>query len=154
MKRALVAIDDVDVSRALLREAGQLAAGVDAELVLLSALTPEEYANSVETIQTIENIEHTSFDKKREAVLESAERYAEEIAKEEFGDLDVDYRAVGVVVAEGGRADEIIENAEKYNCDHIFVAGRKRSPTGKAIFGDVAQAVILNFDGLVTVATE
>jgi len=35
----------------------------------------------------------------------------------------------------------------------VFVRGRRRSPTGKAVFGDTAQAVILNFDGFVTVAT-
>jgi hypothetical protein len=36
----------------------------------------------------------------------------------------------------------------------VFLAGRKRSPTGKALFGDQTQAVILDFDGAVTVITK
>jgi len=32
----------------------------------------------------------------------------------------------------------------------VFLTGKKRSPTGKAVFGDRSQAIILNFDGPVT----
>ncbi|MFP9191410.1 universal stress protein [Natrialbaceae archaeon A-CW1-1] len=44
----------------------------------------------------------------------------------------------------GDPAPEILKAAEEDDVDVISVAGRKRSPTGKAIFGSVAQEVFLN----------
>lgn len=38
----------------------------------------------------------------------------------------------------------ILEAAEDHEADIICVAGRKRTPTGKAIFGSVTQDVVLN----------
>lgn len=37
----------------------------------------------------------------------------------------------------------ILETADELNVDTISLAGRKRSPTGKALFGSVTQDVIL-----------
>ena len=46
---------------------------------------------------------------------------------------------------ESGRpAAEIVERANELDVDCICVAGRKRSPTGKALFGSVSQNVILD----------
>lgn len=46
----------------------------------------------------------------------------------------------------GDPAVSIIEMADKIDADAICVAGRKRSPAGKALFGSVSQSVILNTD--------
>lgn len=46
----------------------------------------------------------------------------------------------------GDPAVSIIEMADKIDADAICVAGRKRSPTGKALFGSVSQSVMLNTD--------
>jgi nucleotide-binding universal stress UspA family protein len=48
----------------------------------------------------------------------------------------------------------VLAEARHRGCDHVFVTGRKRSPAGKAIFGDVAQRIVLEFDGAVTVLAE
>jgi nucleotide-binding universal stress UspA family protein len=55
-------------------------------------------------------------------------------------------RGIDVVVlgALGDRADGIVREAEDWNADLVVVGGRKRSPTGKAVFGSVAQEVMLN----------
>jgi len=46
----------------------------------------------------------------------------------------------------GDPAESIIEHAEELDADAVCVAGRKRSPAGKMLFGSVSQAVILNTD--------
>jgi len=151
MERALVLVEDSDRHRELLREAGELAEGVGAELLLLSAMTEEEYENDIETIEAIANVENIGFG--RETMMDAAKSLARTLAEGEFEGLDVDYEVLGEVVDEDGHDDAVLRIAEDRDCDHIFVTGRRRSPTGKAIFGDVAQSVILNYDGPVTVLT-
>jgi nucleotide-binding universal stress UspA family protein len=61
-------------------------------------------------------------------------------AREVLEDAGVEY----VLDEESGSpAEEIVERADELDVDAICVAGRKRSPTGKALFGSVSQNVIL-----------
>jgi len=151
MERALVVVDDTDEHRELLREAGELAAGVDAELILLTTLTAEEFAEDAATIERIAEMEHTGYEE--DAAIEAARNFARETAEEELDGLDLSFEAIGRVIEENEHADAVLDTAAEKDCDHVFITGRRRSPTGKAIFGDAAQRVILNFDGLVTVKT-
>jgi len=57
-----------------------------------------------------------------------------------FDDADVEYEIRGRV---GEKADAIVAEAEDVAADRVFVAGRSRSPTGKAVFGSTAQTVML-----------
>lgn len=151
MDRALVVVDDTELHRELLRDAGELAAGVGADLVVVSTMTEEEFNEDIEAIETIAEAETTGFGDR--TVLEVAQQFAHEIAREELDGIDVDVEPVGKLVDEGEHATEIIEVAENNGCDHIFIPGRRRSPTGKALFGDTAQGVILNYPDAVTVVT-
>ncbi|MFC6724399.1 universal stress protein, partial [Halobium palmae] len=69
---------------------------------------------------------------------------------EAFADADLDV-SYDVVAAVGDESDRIFEVAAERDCDHLFLSGRRRSPTGKALFGDRTQRALLNFDGPVTV---
>ncbi|XVH33218.1 universal stress protein (plasmid) [Haloferacaceae archaeon DSL9] len=46
----------------------------------------------------------------------------------------------------GEPADEVITAAEDIDADLIVIGGRKRSPVGKALFGSVAQSILLESD--------
>ena len=46
--------------------------------------------------------------------------------------------------AVGNHGEQIVDLAEATTADLVVVGGRKRSPTGKAVFGSTAQEVMLN----------
>ncbi|MFP9193595.1 universal stress protein [Natronosalvus vescus] len=62
-------------------------------------------------------------------------------AKERLEGTDFE---VSVEGQSGEPADEILAAAEVHDADVISIAGRKRTPAGKALFGSVAQNVFLN----------
>jgi nucleotide-binding universal stress UspA family protein len=68
---------------------------------------------------------------KRDIVRAAVDRFAEE-------GLDVEVHG-----ALGDRSDAIVREATRLNADLVIVGGRKRSPTGKAIFGSIAQTVMM-----------
>ncbi|KTG09866.1 universal stress protein UspA [Haloprofundus marisrubri] len=70
-------------------------------------------------------------------------------AADYFDETDVAYE---LLESGGDAAQSILDAAERENADLIVVAGRKRSPAGKAIFGSVSQSVILSSQRPVLVA--
>lgn len=74
---------------------------------------------------------------------------AEEVLEDH--DVKIEYHE-----GSGEPAESIIDTAERLDVDAIVVAGRKRSPTGKLLFGSVSQEVILGTERpvLVCSATE
>lgn len=53
----------------------------------------------------------------------------------------------------GDTAMALLDTAARYEADCLCVAGRKRSPTGKALFGSVTQDVIMGADRPTLVCT-
>lgn len=148
MERPLVVFDDSDPSRELLEEAAELAAGTGARLTVLATMTAEEFAEQSHTLDMAGRAENTSYDDR--AVLDGLRQRATEAAREHVGE-DVDWEVVAARVGDSeSEADRILESARANDADHVFLAGTKRSPTGKAVFGDRTQQVTLNFDGPVT----
>ncbi|SEO30221.1 Nucleotide-binding universal stress protein, UspA family [Halogranum amylolyticum] len=145
MNRALVVVTDSAHNDRILREAGELAAGSGAELVLLSVTPTEEYEDTHDAVASIGSSDLVYTIEQAE---ESVTRKLERTASETFDGLDVDYHTEAVF---GREVDSILDVADAHGCDHLFIAGRRRSPTGKALFGDLTQQVLLTFDGPVTV---
>lgn len=150
MDRTLVVLDDTDAHRELLAEAAALAADADAELVLFSWVTPDVLEGDMDVIESVEAVEHVNYGDLDS--LDFVRNFVDEMVDDVLGDA-VEYEVAGTVTETDDLADEILATAAAHDCDHVFVVGQRRSPTGKVIFGDVAQQVILNFDGYVTVAT-
>lgn len=147
MERALAVVDGDEADKELAREAGALAHGVDAELVLLHVTTEDEFFEREETLQDI-----TEFASNYGVTQakDGAEQFARDIGREVLEGRDVTFEAAGRI---GDDVDEVLRAAEELGCDHVFVRGQQRSPSGKAIFGDRAQQIALKFDGPVTLLT-
>ncbi|WP_435181607.1 universal stress protein [Halorussus sp. AFM4] len=148
MDRALAVVDADASTKRLVREAGELAAAVGAELVLLHVTTDEEYEDKR---KAMESVPDRSVVYSAPEAREGAEQFAADVGREALDGVDVSWEAVGAV---GDEQEQILRTAEGRDCDHLFIAGENRSPAGKALFGDLTQSIILNFDGPVTVVTE
>jgi nucleotide-binding universal stress UspA family protein len=145
----LVVVEDPDRDRALLEQARAFAVGRDGDLVVLALATRDEYEQIADTLETIGRAENTSYDSTdvADAVTGNVADAADDVLGESVA---YDVRAA---VADGDeQADRILDAAESAGCDHVFVSGRRRSPTGKAVFGDRTQRVLLEFGGHVTVS--
>ena len=151
MNQGIVVVEDTASHRELLREAGEYAAATDAGLLLLAFLDEESYEADLETLEAVGRIENASYDS--DAIIDAAVSDTRELAEDVLEGLDVEFGVVVTVAEEDERADRVIDAGDEHDCDHAFIVGRSRSPTGKALFGDFAQRVILNFDGYVTTAT-
>ena len=147
MEHALAVVGPDDVAKDLVQEAGELAAGVDARLTLLCVVSEDEYNDEREALEAIPEAD-VSYSVGQ--ALEAARSFANDIGVEMLEDVDIEYETAGAV---GDRAETVLKGAENHGCDHVFMTGQRRSPTGKAIFGDVTQRVILDFEGPVTVVT-
>ncbi|WP_435320934.1 universal stress protein [Haloarchaeobius sp. TZWSO28] len=152
MKRALVVIDPSGEAKTLLREAGELAAGVESEIVLLGIRSKSAVESDLKTLEKIGAVEGTTYseDTLLDALIGEVNEYAEDV----LAGVEVESEIVGMLADEGERKSKILSAAESHDCDHIFMTGRKRSPAGKALFGDATQAVLLEFDGAVTLLLE
>lgn len=71
---------------------------------------------------------------------------AEAVDVLENAGIDVEKRR-----AHGDPAEVIIEMAHDIGADRIVMAGRKRTPVGKVLFGSVTQSVLLTAETPVTV---
>lgn len=70
-------------------------------------------------------------------------------AKEILEDANIDVEVRGTDQDE--RADGILAVTDEANVNRLYLYGRKRSPTGKAVFGSTLQQVLLNAPVPVTV---
>lgn len=148
MDRALAVVGTSKAAKSVVREASELAAGVDADLFVIHVTTEDEYDEQRAELEEIPDGE-ASYGVGQ--ARKGAEQFASDVASEVLEGTDVEWEAVGAV---GDRVEAILEEARINDCDHVFVSGRERSPAGKALFGDDTQKIILNYDGHVTVMTE
>jgi len=118
MVRILLALDD---------ERGQARAQTDA----IADVVGSTAAATVDILHVFGNNPEGASVQQIEAVREALDR---------LEGVDVE---VNLLEASGDPADEILRIAEEYGVDQICIGGRKRSPTGKALFGSVTQDVIL-----------
>ena len=145
-------LSESDAEKELLQEAANFSDCSNAPLAVLAVVSPSEYESVAETMDIIGEIEHTSYDD--DAIFEGLRKNTRDIVEDAIGDMDVQHEIIVQVEEEGDRADVVLDTAREHDCDHVFLVGQRRSPTGKALFGDLTQKIILNFEGNITLSME
>lgn len=132
----LAAIEENERSKRIIRIAYDLATTYDDTLVALHVIPEEESTEHVRSMQEVATLEDFSVTDD----MEGAKQFAREFVIETIGDVVEARGRVGDV------ADEILAEADRIDPRYLVISGRRRSPAGKAIFGNTAQRILLNAD--------
>lgn len=150
MERGLAVVQrQNDTEKRLLREAGTYAECSDASLDVLRIVSPEEY-QSVESAEVTSDFDRSGYQDPATSHFDDEMAAFVEDTLEESSTVETEVK----IADEGDRVDTVLDMAAERDCDHVFLVGKRRSPTGKALFGDLTQDIILEFDGTVTLAMD
>lgn len=148
----VVLLSESKAEKELLAEAAKFSDCSNAPLSVLAVVSPSEYDSMAETMDIIGDVEDTSYND--DSIFDGFRENTRDLVEDAIGDQDVPYEIMVRVEEDEERADAILDSAREHDCDHVFLVGQRRSPTGKALFGDVTQKVILNFEGEITLSME
>jgi nucleotide-binding universal stress UspA family protein len=132
----IVAVDDTDHVSTVLAQAATLASDLDEPLTVLHVLPRSELVEVLEK----------EVEGQAPADNYEVQRVGEGIVERAAADLDSihDPGAIEVEVRVGDPADVIVTYADEVDARYVVIGGRRRSPTGKALFGSVTQRVMLS----------
>lgn len=127
----VAAVDRSDRTAAVVDEAETLAEQFEDRVHVVHVLSDSEYYD----------LQRTNVDKTGKGIeMEDVETVAADIAAEAAADLQVAWETVGLV---GDASERIVSYAAEQDAQYVVVGPKKQSPTGKAIFGSVAQQILL-----------
>jgi nucleotide-binding universal stress UspA family protein len=110
----------------------RVAAPADARVTLVHVFTPEQFRTAAEKLEYDPDDVRVEDVVRRHATVREFEAL--------FDEHGVAFGREGIV---GDVAGGIVDLAAELDADLAVVGGRRRSPTGKAVFGSVAQEVLL-----------
>lgn len=126
---------DADRSDQLAEAVLEVAKPAGATVVLAHVFTSDEYDQVLDRLDFDRNVDEIDSDAvaSRHSTIHDMQDVLDE--------HDVDYEIRGAV---GEHGPSIVDLAASTGADRVVVGGRRRSPTGKAVFGSTAQEVLLS----------
>lgn len=136
----IAAIDENERSTQVVEIAYDLAEKYDDELIALHVVPRDEFESHQESLRKIPGMEDFSLSQQAESAKQVARRFVQHTID------DVEWGRVTTRGRVGDIANEILKETESVNPRFLVISGRRRSPTGKAIFGNTAQEILLKAD--------
>jgi nucleotide-binding universal stress UspA family protein len=133
----VAAVDQSERGPSIVEEANELGEAFDEPVHVVHVLSRSEFVDLERT-----SVTDTGKSIPRDDILE----LAEDIAREAIAASDVDAADATAVGLLGDPDEEIISYGESNDARYLVIAGRKRSPVGKALFGSTVQSLMLNSD--------
>ncbi len=131
----LVAVNERERAKTVVPIAHDLATAYGDDLIVLHVVRTEEYRAHVDAGEDV------TRERAAESAAKAAQRVIERTIDGDDGSIDVEPRGrVGDV------ADETLAEAADVDPRYLVISGRRRSPTGKAMFGSATQEILLNAD--------
>lgn len=143
---AVILSTDSPSSERAIRYGKQLATELAGEVTMIPVYDENKYSGAVQR-KAMAGSEVTKLDDVRDTLSESTVEMVEPILTK----TDTPW-AVEIFI--GNLPSELIEKLQEDNFDHLVVPAEQTSPTGKVIFGDLAQSLVLNTDIPTTVITD
>jgi nucleotide-binding universal stress UspA family protein len=131
---------DAERAEALADAVTEVAGPTGARVVLAHVFTGDEYD------EVLDRLEYDPMDEVDPDDVAARHATVRELTRA-FDEGSVEYEVRGRV---GPHGKSIVQLAKEVRADRVVVGGRKRSPTGKAVFGSTAQAVMMNAPAPVT----
>lgn len=128
----VVAVRDVDDQRPLTDAVIDVAGPTDASVMLARAYEEEEYEQRVDELDFEMPPSTDDVAQRSQSVRDAAAT---------LDDAGIGYDVRGVVGEEG---DAFVDLADSVDSDLLYVQGKGRTPTGKALFGSTPQKILLN----------
>lgn len=128
----LVAARNADNQTRLLDAVTDIAVATGASVVLAKAYEQSEYKKRVEELEFESQPSTDDVAQRSQTVREIGATLQESV---------VEYEVRGVVGEEG---TAFVDLAEAVDSDILYIQGKGRSPTGKALFGSTVQTILLN----------
>lgn len=137
----VAAVDNSNRADEVIRQAKTLAEAFDDTIHVVHVLTRSEFVN----------LGRTQAEEGDSVDMETIKNVAATIAKDAATSIEGSFEAVGLM---GSPAEKVVDYAAKQEARYITIAGRKRSPAGKVIFGSVSQSILLNAECPVVLSTK
>jgi nucleotide-binding universal stress UspA family protein len=138
----IAAVDQSDRTAKAIAEAERLSTAFDDTVHVVHALTKSDMVKMEGVHATRPDVQISD---------EEVRETATDVASSAVAEFDISAEAVGLM---GDPKTRIVEYAAEQDARYIVVAGRKRSPAGKTVFGSVTQSIILNSECPTVVSVE
>lgn len=126
--------EDEDRAKRLAETAIEIAEPTGAHVVLSHVFTDQEFDEVVDRLDF-------DADENPDPSNVASRHVTTRTVAQSLDAVDIDYEIRGEV---GERGEKVVDLAKAVDADRIIVGGRRRSPTGKAVFGSTAQEVMLS----------